>query len=462
MILFGKNAQHEIDMTNGNFFKKILIFCIPLVITGVLQMLYNTADLIVVGRFSGVENAVGAVGSTSSLISLIVNLFMGLSVGTNVICARAFAAKNEEQLSRAVHTSVTVSVLCGTFLGIIGFIFARFFLSLMDNPIDLAVKYLKIYFIGLPFNLLFNFAASILRGVGDTRRPLIYLTIAGVSNVVLNLFFVIVCKMDVDGVALATIIAQFISCVLVMRCLIKTKQAYGFSFKKIHIYKDELLEIVRIGLPAGVQGSIFSISNVIIQSTVNKFGATVVDGNAVAQSIEGFVYVSMQAVVNAALSFIGQNVGAKKYENIRKLVFLCLATVSMVGIIMGGTFYLLKRQMAGIYTTDKGSIEVACLRMNYLVLPYFVCGIMDVMVGVLRGLGKSFIPMIVSIVGVCGFRILWIYTIFYKFVDFSSTQSLHLLYASYIISWIITLTVHFICYKVEYKKLLKKENIVLE
>ena len=284
-----KRPRYEIDMTSGNFFKKIVFFCIPLIFTGILQLLYNAADLIVVGQFSDKPDALGAVGSTSALINLIVNLFMGLSVGSNVMCARSFAAKDSNKLSRVIHTSVTISVISGFFLGIIGFIFAKNFLQLMDNPIDLAVVYLKIYFLGMPFNMLYNFAASILRGVGDTKRPLYYLCISGMVNVVLNIVFVATFGMDVDGVAIATVISQIISCILIMNCLLKTKEIYKFSFKKIHIHKKELIEITKIGLPAGIQGSIFSISNVLIQSSVNKFGAVAINGNSAAQSIEGFV-----------------------------------------------------------------------------------------------------------------------------------------------------------------------------
>lgn len=307
-----KRTHYEVDMTNGNFFKKIVLFCLPLMFTGILQLLYNAADLIVVGQFSDEPDALGAVGSTSALINLIINLFMGLSVGSNVMCARSFASKDANKLSKIVHTSITISVICGFVLGIVGFIFARNFLQMMDNPIDLAVVYLKIYFIGMPFNMLYNFAASILRGVGDTKRPLYYLSIAGLVNIVLNIVFVVVFKMDVDGVAIATVISQVVSCILIMNCLIKTKEIYKFSFKKIHIYKKELIEITKIGLPAGIQGSIFSISNVLIQSSINKFGTTAINGNSAAQSIEGFVYISMNSVYHASLAFVGQNMGVKK------------------------------------------------------------------------------------------------------------------------------------------------------
>lgn len=454
-----KYTKYEMDMTSGNFFLKIFAFSIPLMLTGILQLFYNAADLIIVSNFSNEPDAIGAVGSTGALINLLVNLFMGLSIGTSVLIARNFAANEEDKVSKCVHTAVLVSFTSGVILGLVGFIFAKQFLELMDNPISLAVTYLKIYFIGMPFNMLYNFAAGILRGVGDTKRPLIFLAISGIINVILNLFFVVVLKMDVDGVALATIISQIISCILIMHCLLKTNQMYKFSFKKLRISKEELIEMLRIGLPAGIQSSIFSISNVIIQSTVNKFGAIAINGNSAAQSIEGFVYVGLNAVSSAALSFMGQNMGVKKYENIKKVAFYCLLNVVLISVFLGVLFFTFGRFLATFYTKVPTEIDVAYIRLHYLCLPYFLCGIMDVMVGLLRGMGHSVKPMIVSIVGVCGFRILWIYTVFYKLVDFNNINSLHYLYVSYPISWIITFSVHFGIFLYVYKKIKKNYMI---
>lgn len=462
-----KKNRYEIDMTEGPFLKKIIKFCIPLMLTGILQLFYHAADLIIVGKFGNAEGAVGAVGSTSALINLLVNLFMGLSVGANVLSARRFAAKDDEGLSRAVHTSITVSFIFGMFLAIIGFFFARDLLLMMNNERELSVVYLKIFFLGMPFNMMYNFAASILRGIGDTKRPLYYLSIAGVVNVILNIIFIVFFHRSVDGVAIATVISQIISCILIMNCLIKTKKAYGFSFKKIRIYKKELLEITKIGLPAGIQGSVFSISNVLIQGTVNKFDKFfdfVVDGNSIAQSLEGFVYTSMNSVYHAALAFVGQNIGAHKLHNIKKVTLNGLLLVSMIGIVMGGLFWGFGEHLASIYTNKSEAnyllqIQVACFRLNYLCLPYFIYGMMDVMVGVLRGLGYSLMPMIVSILGVCVFRVVWIYTVFNQVADFTEWTQLHYLYISYLISWILTLIVHFITYKVIYGKILKKEKI---
>lgn len=457
-----KVNKYEMDMTSGNFFKKIIKFCIPLMLTGILQLFYNAADLIIVGKFGDEVNAVGAVGSTSALINLLVNLFMGLSIGANVMCARSFASNDKVKLERVVHTSITVSAICGFVLSAVGIALADVLLTLMDNPLSLARVYLRIYFIGMPFNMVYNFAASILRGVGDTKRPLYYLLISGALNVVLNFIFVYFFKMNVDGVAIATVISQVVSCTLIMICLLKSKEAYKFRFNKIRIHKKELLEITKIGLPAGIQGSIFSISNVIIQSSVNKFGDIVINGNATAQSIEGFVYMAINSVYSAALAFVGQNMGAKKYENIKKITIDCLLFVVLVGVVMGGSFFLAGRQLAYIYiNTDKvvnveEIISVVRIRLCYLCLPYALCGIMDVMVGVLRGMGKSFVPMIVSIVGVCGFRILWIYLVFYNFTDFKEATDLHLLYVSYPISWIVTFSIHLVTYFIIKRNLFKK------
>lgn len=453
-----RRKSYEIDMTTGSFFKKIILFSLPLILSGILQLLYNAADLMVVGKFGTEPNAVGAVGSTTSLISLLVNLFLGLSVGANVLSARSFASKNNDKLSKTVHTSVSISVLAGVVLGIVGIIFAEDFLKMMSNPNELAVIYLRIYFIGMPFNLLYNFAASILRGVGDTKRPLYYLTISGAVNVVLNLFFVLVLKMNVEGVAIATISSQVLSCVLIMNCLIKSKEAYHFDFKKVHIHKKELFEIIKIGLPAGIQGSLFSISNVLIQSSVNKFGNLIINGNATAQSIEGFVYTSMNSIATAALSFTGQNMGVKKYRNIKTVLLYSVLIVSMIGIGLGGGLFIFGKQISQLYGITEAEMEITYLRLHYLCLPYFLCGIMDVMVGVLRGMGYSLIPMAVSILGICGFRVLWIYTVFNNFVDYNNFQTLHYLYISYPISWIMTFTAHFTLFLIVYLRILKKQK----
>ena len=456
------NNKYEIDMCNGNLFWKILKFSIPLALMGILQLLYNAADLIVVGNFSGDSSALGAVGSTSALINLIVNLFMGLSVGTNVIVAKLYGSKSYSELSSIVHTSLLSSLIIGILLGAFGFIFADNLLLLMNNNLELSRVYLKIYFIGMPANLLYNFASAILRAVGDTKRPLYYLTVAGIINIILNLVFVIVFKMSVAGVAIATIISQLVSCILVMITLYRTKQPYRFRFCELRIDMKALLEITKIGLPAGIQSSIFSISNVIIQSSVNLFGSIAMNGNSAAQSIEGFVYTSMNSVYHAALAFTSQNHGAKNKKNIKNITIYSLIIVTLIALIMGVPLFIFGKEVLKIYTTNPEEINVAYIRLHYLCLPYFLCGIMDVMVGILRGLGYSTIPMIVSIVGVCGFRILWIYSVFYQIADFTSYSQLNYLYISYPISWIITFIAHLISYFICSRKTFKTFDVEKE
>lgn len=449
------NNKYEIDMCNGNLFWKILKFSIPLALMGILQLLYNAADLIVVGNFSGDKDALGAVGSTSALINLIVNLFMGLSVGTNVVVAKLYGSKDYSKLSSIVHTSLLSSFIIGILLGVFGYLFSGNLLHLMHNDLKLSKIYLEIYFIGMPVNLLYNFAAAILRAVGDTKRPLYYLTISGIINILLNLLFVIAFNMSVAGVAIATVISQVVSCVLVMITLFKTKQPYRFRFHELRIDGKALWEITKIGLPAGIQSSIFSISNVIIQSSVNQFGTIAMNGNSAAQSVEGFVYTSMNSVYHAALAFTSQNYGAKCEKNIKKITIYSLIIVTMIGLMMGVPLFIFGKQVLTIYTKIPEEIKVGYIRLHYLCLPYFLCGIMDVMVGILRGLGYSTVPMIVSILGVCGFRILWIYAIFYQITDFSSYTHLNYLYISYPISWIITFVAHLISYYICSRKVFK-------
>ena len=450
--------KYEMDMCNGNIFLKIIKFSIPLALMGMLQLFYNAADLIVVSNFSGDSEALGAVGSTNSIINLLVNLFIGLSVGTNVIVAKYFGAKKFDKISDVVHTSILTSFIIGIVLGIFGFIFARPLLNLMNNDLDLSVLYLKIYFIGMPFNLVYNFAASVLRAVGDTKRPLYFLTISGMANIVLNLIFVIVFKMSVAGVALATVMSQVISCILILLALFKSNECYQLRFNKLKINKKALIEITKIGLPAGIQSSIFSISNVLIQSSINKFGPIVMNGNSAASSVEGFVYTAMNSVYHAALAFMGQNVGAKKVKNIKKVTIYSLIIVCIVSMTLGGILFLSGQHVLKIYTDVPKEIEVGFIRLHYLCLPYFLCGIMDVMVGCLRGLGYSTLPMIVSIVGVCGFRIFWILGIFYNYTDFQNVEDLNMLYISYPISWIITFFAHLGCYLFASRKRIKLIN----
>lgn len=434
--------KYEIDMCNGPLLGKILLFSLPLIASGILQLLFNAADMIVAGRYAG-SIALGAVGATSSLINLLINVFIGLSVGTNVAIAHYYGARREDELSETLHTSIALSLICGIGLMIVGIVLAKPLLSLMGTPEEVlphSVAYMKIYFIGMPVTLLYNFGAAILRAIGDTKRPLYYLFFAGIINVFLNLIFVICFGMGVKGVALATIISQAVSAGLIMWCLIKSEGSYRLDIRKLRISKDKVKRIARVGLPAGFQGAIFSISNVLIQSSVNSFGAIAVAGNTAACNLEGFVYNSMNAFHQTALSFTSQNMGAKNFKRVRKVLLYCLICVTAVGLIMGISGTIFGRQLLSIYSKETEVVEYGMRRLVIIFITYFLCGIMDVIVGSLRGMGFSIMPMIVSLLGACGFRIIWIFTIF------RMNPSPELLYYSYPISWLLTFTVHLICY----------------
>lgn len=450
------NKTYEMDMCNGPVLKKILIFSIPLMLSGVLQLLFNAADIIVVGRFAG-SQSLAAVGSTTALINLLINIFIGLSVGANVVVARAYGGRRDKDVSEAVHTAIAVSIVSGVILIVMGFVFSRLMLELMGTPddvIDKAVLYMRIYFAGMPVVMLYNFGSAILRAVGDTRRPLYFLSIAGAVNIVLNLFFVIVMHMDVAGVALATVISQCISAGLVLRCLAKSEGGLKLELSKIKIHRKKMFQIFKIGLPAGMQGAIFSVSNVLIQSSVNSFGSIAMAGNAASANIEGFVYNAMNAVYQTNLSFTSQNIGGKKYTRVNRILFACLGTVTVVGMILGFGAYAIGDELLLIYSTDPEVIRFGMLRMSIIATTYFTCGWMDTMVGSLRGMGYSVLPMIVSLTGACGLRILWIFTIF------AQQRTLTSLYISYPVSWVITAGVHMLCYFLIKRKLPKKDGIV--
>lgn len=433
----------------------MLLFSLPLMASGLLQLLFNAADIIVVGRFAG-DNSMGAVGSTSSLINLFTNVFVGLSVGVNILVARTKGAGSDSELHDAVHTSMLLSVICGAVLAVAGFVLAPQMLVLMnatEAQLPLAVIYLRIYFLGMPATMVYNFGSAILRAVGDTKRPLYFLTAAGVINVGLNLLFVILLKMDVAGVALATVLSQCISAGLIVLCLIKDDTAIRLDLKQLKIKKRVLISVIRVGLPAGFQGMIFSLSNVVIQSSVNLFGDTVVSGNSSASSIEGFVYMAMNTFHQAAVSFTGQNVGAGKYRRIPKILFSSLLCVTVTGVVAGWAAYLLGNPLLGIYSKTPEVIEAGMNRLSVIATTYALCGMMDVMVGVLRGLGYSIMPMIVSLLGACGLRILWIATVF-RIPEYHTVRTVYL---SYPMSWAITFAVHVICCVIAWR-LLKKRN----
>ena len=439
---------YEMDMCSGPILSKILAFALPLMLSGILQLLFNAADIVVVGRFAGSE-ALAAVGSTSSLINLIINMFIGLSIGANVVAARSYGARDAEAVSETVHTAVFSALVGGVILIFAGILLARPMLTLMGTPddvIDQSALYMQIYFIGMPAFMLYNFGAAILRAIGDTKRPLYFLTLAGVVNVVFNLIFVIVFKMGVAGVALATIISQIISAALITLCLIKTEGPCHLDIKQLKFHKKSLMEMLRIGLPAGLQGTIFNISNVLIQSSVNSFGSLVMAGNTAASNIEGFVYTAMNAVYQTSLSFTSQNMGAKEFKRVDKVLMQCLVVVAVVGIVLGNGAYLFGSQLLGIYSSSPEVIQYGLVRLSLVSATYFLCGLMDVFVGSIRGLGYSIMPMLVSLPGACLFRVIWIFTIF------QVERTLFCLYISYPISWVLTTSIHAVCYLLVRKK----------
>lgn len=436
-------------MTTGPFFKKILIFAFPLMLTGVLQLVYNAADIMVVGRFAG-SAALAAVGSTSALVNLIINLFIGLSTGAGVITARHIGANLSERTHKCVHTAMAISIISGFAVCIFGYFLSGTFLKLMGTPEDvlpLATKYLKIYFLGAPGSLVYNFGASIVRATGDTKRPLYILASTGVVNVILNLVLVIYFHLDVAGVAIATIVAQYISAILIVARLTHLPNECKVNFKKIKIYKQELKDIMRIGVPAGFQGSLFSFSNVLIQSTINTFGSVAMAGNTAAQNADAIIYTCTNAVAQTAMTFTSQNIGAKRHENLRKIFFICLGTAFAISVILGALGLIFPHQIIGIFTTEKDVIEIGTQRLYILMTTYFMCSLMDVAGCQIRGMGKSVEPMVITLLGACGIRVLWLYT------GFPLRKELWNLYLSYPISWTITFIALMICYFVFEKKL---------
>lgn len=435
-----KQNTSRTDLCSGPFFGKIIRFALPIFFTGILQLLFNAADLVVVGNFCG-DDAVGAVGATGALINLLVNLFMGLSVGAGVCVAHGIGAKNDRAVHCAVHTALPAAAICGLVLTAVGMVFSTPLLEIMDTPAEvlpLSSMYLRIYFAGSIPMLLYNFGASILRSAGDTKSPLIFLCVAGVVNVLLNLLFVIAFDLNVAGVALATTLSQTVSCVLVLIALVRRTDACRLLFSKLHIYKSTLVKIIRVGLPAGIQGSLFSFSNVIIQSSINSFGNVVLAGNSAASNLEGFVYMSMNAFHQTALTFTGQNMGARKLENIGKVFRICLFSVLADGILLGGLVCLFSEPLLSIYLSgEPEAMAAGVLRLHFVCLPYFLCGLMDVTTGVLRGMGASVGPMVVTVGGICGFRLLWIATVF----NAEPFHSLGGLLVSYPISWALTFLV---------------------
>ena len=437
-------------MTEGSIVKKLLQFSVPLIFSSLLQILFNTADVIVVGRFAG-DNSLGAVGSTGSLINLMVNLFVGLSVGTTVVAANFFGAGKKSELNETVHTAILLSLISGIILTIFGVVGAKQILQWMQSPkeiLDLATQYLQIYFGGIISTMIYNFGSALLRAKGDTKRPLYILFFAGIINVILNLIFVILFKMDVAGVALATVISQTISAFLVVRCLLKETEEFKLDLKQLKINPQILIRIIKIGVPAGLQGIIFSLSNVIIQSSINSFGAIVIAGNSAALNIENFIFTGMNGFSQGTLTFISQNFGAKKYQRINKTIIIALFCVFLVGFVFGNLTVIFGRKLLSFFTTSPEVIESGISRLKIICATYALCGMMDVMGNAIRGIGHSVLPMIITLLGACGIRLLWISTIF-LIPKFHSCTTI---FVSYPISWTVTFIAHIICFFIVKKK----------
>lgn len=434
--------KYEIDMCNGTIMDKLISFSLPLMLSGILQLLFNAVDIVVVGRFTG-SQALAAVGSTTALINLFINLFIGVSLGANVLAARYYAAGKQKEMSETVHTAMLFALISGCVMVLAGLFFSRGALELMDTPDDVisqAALYMKIYFMGMPFFMLYNYGAAILRAVGDTKRPLLFLIISGAANAALNLLLVIVFSMGVAGVAVATVISQCISCVMVLSCLIRTESSYQLSLKKLRIRPAYLLQIFQVGIPAGIQSTVITFSNVLLQSSVNSFGSTAMAGYTAANNIFGFLYTSINSVSQACMSFTSQNYGAGKKKRMDLVLRDCLILTVVIGLLMGGGAYLFGPELLHIYTSDEAVIACGMEILLYTTVTYFLCGIMDLIPGALRGMGRSAVPMLLSVIGTVGTRIIWIYLIF------PAHRSLAVLFISYPVSWLATIIMQAACF----------------
>ena len=443
-----KTSKYEIDMCNGSILDKLVSFSIPLMLSGILQLLFNAVDIIVVGQFTGNE-ALAAVGSTTALINVFVNLFIGISLGASVLAARFYATGQEKEMSETVHTSITLALISGIAMGIIGVIAAKGALELMDTPdnvLNLSTLYMRIYFMGMPFFMLYTYGAAILRAVGDTKRPLLFLIISGATNVVLNLLLVIQFHLGVAGVAIATVISQCISCILVLRCLYLSDGSYQLRFNKLGMKTRYVKQIFQIGIPAGIQSTIINFSNVLLQSSVNSFGSVAMAGYTAANNILGFLYVSVNSITQACMSFTSQNYGVRKFKRMDKVLLECLGLTVIVALVLGGGSYLFGAELMHIYTKSTNVIECGIDIMLYTTVTYFLCGIMDLLPGALRGMGHSTVPMILSVIGTVGTRIVWIYVIF------PCHRSLDFLFISYPVSWLLTIVMQVICFYFVRKK----------
>lgn len=450
--------RKDMDLLHGPLAGNILLYAIPIILTSYLQLLFNAADLVVVGRFCG-SVSVAAVGSTTALTHLFLNLFMGLSVGAGVAVAHAIGAGQTEEIEKTVHTAMLTSVLSGALMTVLGVAGAPLFLRWMSTPdsvLELATVYMKIYFAGIIFNLVYNFATSILRAAGDTRSPLLILLAAGVVNVILNIVFVVAFDLNVAGVAIATTISQALSAIAVTWVLMRRKDAVRFVPGKMCLSGPQLAQIIRIGLPAGIQSSMFSISNVMIQASINSFGDVLMSGNAAVSNVEGFTFVTVNGFHQTALNYIGQNTGAGQYDRVKKIFWWCMGYVTLAGLAVGGLGYLFRYTVLGLYITDSPeAIEAGCLRMLFTTLPYFMYGWLDTITGAIRGLGASFLSMVLSVLGICGIRLFWILVIF----AMPQFHTPFWLYVSYPVSWVITLTAQAIAFVAVYRKLTRGAQV---
>ena len=437
-----KKNKYEIDMCNGSIMDKLISFSLPLMLTSILQLMFNAVDIIVVGRFSG-SQALAAVGSTSALINIFTNLFIGISLGANVLAARYYAAGKDREMSEAVHTAITLALISGIVMAFVGVAASRLALSLMGTPddvIDQSVLYMKIYFMGMPFFMLYNYGASILRAVGDTRRPLYFLIAAGLTNVVLDLLLVIVIPLDVAGVAIGTVASQMISCILVIRCLHQSDGSYQLRFSRLTVKKEHLVRILQVGIPAGIQSTVINFSNALLQSSVNSFGSTAMAGYTAANNIIGFLYSAVNAVTQACMSFTSQNYSVGKQKRMDRVLLDCIILTVSVSALMGIGAYVFGGQLLQIYTAEPEVIQCGLEVLSITTVPYFLCGIMDLFPGALRGMGHSAVPMILSVIGTVGTRIVWIY------LFFPHHRSLYFLFISYPASWILTIIMQAVCF----------------
>lgn len=446
------------DMTTGALVPKIISFSLPLALTGLLQLVYNAADMMVVGRYAG-STSLAAVGATSMIVNFTVNLFIGLSTGSGVVVAKNIGSGDVKRTHRSVHTAMLLGFVSGILVMLLGLLFSVRFLKLTGTPsdiIDLSTLYLRIYFMGAPANMIFNFGSSVLRASGDSKRPFYFLTASGLINIGLNLLFVISFKMDVAGVALATIISQYVSAVCILISLFTSVGYTHLSLNNLRFYSEELKEILRIGLPAGIQGSLFSISNVMIQSSINSFGSLAIAGNTASFYLDSIIYTCCNAISQAAMTFSSQNLGAGKYRRINKIFADCIVIAMIINTVLAVSFYIFRIPLLGIFSKDPGVIEMGCIRFTIFTATYWLNTLMDVVTGQMRGIGKSFSPMVITLAGVVGLRVVWIFTIF------KSYHTLQMLYYSYPVSWIITAIGLFIAYAFIYRKTIKHYKEVAE